>query len=217
MTIEVVKESKVTMMTDDKITQQPDQPENVGDNPATEIPAEDALAAAQQENAALKDQLLRALAETENVRRRAARDKEDAAKFAMAGFAREILGVADNLRRALEAITPEALEQDAALKNLYDGILATERQLDAAFEKQAIKKVWPLGEKFDSNLHQAMFEVPGTDQPSGTVVQVLQAGYTLNDRLLRPAMVGVAKGQPAAPAGNGGTDETGDGRVNTVV
>jgi molecular chaperone GrpE len=205
------------MMTDDKITQQPDQPENANDNPATDIPAEDALAAAQQENAALKDQLLRALAETENVRRRAARDKEDASKFAMAGFAREILGVADNLRRALEVITPEALEQDAALKNLYDGILATERQLDAAFEKQAIKKVWPLGEKFDSNLHQAMFEVPGTDQPSGTVVQVLQAGYTLHERLLRPAMVGVAKGQPAAPAGNGGAEESGEGRVDTVV
>jgi molecular chaperone GrpE len=203
------------MMTDDKITQQPDQPENTNDMPVTDIPAEDMLAAAQQENAALKDQLLRALAETENVRRRAARDKEDATKFAMAGFAREVLGVADNLRRALEAIAPEALEQDAALKNLYDGVLATERQLDAAFEKQAIKKIWPLGEKFDSNLHQAMFEVPGTDQPAGTVVQVLQAGYTLHERLLRPAMVGVAKGQPAA-AGNGG-DESGEGRVDTVV
>lgn len=205
------------MMTDDKITQQPDQPENTNDMPVTDIPAEDMLAAAQQENAALKDQLLRALAETENVRRRAARDKEDAAKFAMAGFAREVLGVADNLRRALEAIAPEALEQDAALKNLYDGVLATERQLDTAFEKQAIKKIWPLGEKFDSNLHQAMFEVPGTDQPGGTVVQVLQAGYTLHERLLRPAMVGVAKGQPAAPAGNGGGEESGDGRVDTVV
>ncbi|TXH35135.1 MAG: nucleotide exchange factor GrpE [Rhodospirillaceae bacterium] len=204
-------------MTDDKITQQPDQPENTNDMPVTDIPAEDMLAAAQQENAALKDQLLRALAETENVRRRAARDKEDAAKFAMAGFAREVLGVADNLRRALEAIAPEALEQDAALKNLYDGVLATERQLDTAFEKQAIKKIWPLGEKFDSNLHQAMFEVPGTDQPGGTVVQVLQAGYTLHERLLRPAMVGVAKGQPAAPAGNGGGEESGDGRVDTVV
>jgi molecular chaperone GrpE len=204
------------MMTDDKTTQQPDQPENANVNPAAEIPAEDALAAAQQENAALKDQLLRALAETENVRRRAARDKEDAAKFAMAGFAREILGVADNLRRALEAIAPDALEQDAALKSLYEGVLATERQLETAFEKQAIKKIWPLGEKFDSNLHQAMFEVPSTDQPSGTVVQVLQAGYTLHERLLRPAMVGVAKGPAAAPSGNGG-EEAGEGRVDTVV
>jgi molecular chaperone GrpE len=130
----------------------------------------------------------------------------------MAGFAREILGVADNLHRALEAITPDALEKDAALKTLFEGIQATERQIDAAFEKQAIKKVWPLGEKFDSNLHQAMFEVPGTDKPAGTVVQVLQAGYTLHERLLRPAMVGVAKGQPVQS-----NPDQGDGRVDTVA
>ena len=215
------------MMTDDKTTQSGEQsfnaPENAaqpsGQAPAAEESAggNDALAVAQQEAASLKDQLLRALAETENVRRRAARDKEDAAKFAMSGFAREILSVADNLRRAVEAIPPEALEKDEALKNLYEGILATERQLDVAFEKQAIKKIVPLGEKFDSNLHQAMFEVPGTDQPAGTVVQVLQAGYTLHDRLLRPAMVGVAKGQPTAQPGDGGSSENGSGRVDTVA
>ncbi len=210
------------MMTDDKITQPGDQSANGNENSATENAAaqnpgaEDALTLAQQEAASLKDQLLRALAETENVRRRAARDKEDAAKFAMAGFAREMLAVADNLGRALEAISPEALEKDEALKSLYDGVQATARQLDTAFEKQAIKKITPLGEKFDSNLHQAMFEVPGTDQPGGTVVQVLQAGYTLNDRLLRPAMVGVAKAQPAAgtqPAG----EEGAAGRVDTTA
>ena len=208
------------MMTDDKNTQSPNA-ETPGDlDPAAEAaqsPVDaatdsDPLALAQQEAASLKDQLLRALAETENVRRRAARDKEDAGKFAMAGFAREILGVADNLHRALEAITPESLEKDAALKTLFEGVQATERQLDAAFEKQAIKKVWPLGEKFDSNLHQAMFEVPGTDKPAGTVVQVLQAGYTLHERLLRPAMVGVAKGQPAQS-----TPDQGDGRIDTVA
>jgi molecular chaperone GrpE len=226
----VSKETKVTMMTDDKTTQSGEQSFNATENaaaqPSGQAPAaeesvggNDALAAAQQEAASLKDQLLRALAETENVRRRAARDKEDAAKFAMAGFAREVLSVADNLRRAVEAIPPDALEKDEALKNLYEGILATERQLDTAFEKQAIKKILPLGEKFDSNLHQAMFEVPGTDQPAGTVVQVLQAGYTLHDRLLRPAMVGVAKGQPAAPSGDGGSSssDNGPGRVDTVA
>jgi len=207
------------MMTDDKNTQSPNaDPENDFD-PTAEAPLdtpteEDSLAAAQQEAASLKDQLLRALAETENVRRRAARDKDDAGKFAMAGFAREIVGVADNLSRALEAITPESLEKDATLKTLFEGIQATERQLETAFEKQAIKKVWPLGEKFDSNLHQAMFEVPGTDKPAGTVVQVLQAGYTLHERLLRPAMVGVAKGQPAPSAPD---QSAGDGRIDTVA
>lgn len=208
------------MMTDDKNTQSPNADTANDLDPmaeATQSPVDaatdsDPLALAQQEAASLKDQLLRALAETENVRRRAARDKEDAGKFAMAGFAREILGVADNLHRALEAITPDALEKDAALKTLFEGIQATERQIDAAFEKQAIKKVWPLGEKFDSNLHQAMFEVPGTDKPAGTVVQVLQAGYTLHERLLRPAMVGVAKGQPVQSS-----PDQGDGRVDTVA
>jgi molecular chaperone GrpE len=216
----VFEGDQVTMMTDDKNTQsgnpQADPANDLDvmaqvqpDAPATDDP----VAAAQAEAAALKDQLLRALAETENVRRRAARDKEDAAKFAMAGFAREVLGVADNLSRAIEAISPESLEKDPALKTLFEGVQATQRQLDTAFEKQAIKKVWPLGEKFDSNLHQAMFEVPGTDKPAGTVVQVLQAGYTLHERLLRPAMVGVAKGQPVAAQ----PEQSGDGRVDTVA
>ncbi|HWT98963.1 MAG TPA: nucleotide exchange factor GrpE [Terriglobales bacterium] len=208
------------MMTDDKNTPSG----NPQADPANDLDAmaqvqpdatvsDDPVAAAQAEAAALKDQLLRALAETENVRRRAARDKEDATKFAMAGFAREVLGVADNLSRAIEAISPESLEKDPALKTLFEGVQATQRQLDTAFEKQAIKRVWPLGEKFDSNLHQAMFEVPGTDKPAGTVVQVLQAGYTLHERLLRPAMVGVAKGQPVAAQ----PEQSGDGRVDTVA
>jgi molecular chaperone GrpE len=217
-----LKEIKVTMMTDDKNTPSSNPQAEAGfENPGGHSPIdapslEEALTQAQQEAQSLKDQLLRALAETENVRRRAQRDKEDAGKFAMAGFAREVLGVADNLHRALEAISPESLERDSVLKTLFDGIQATERQLDAAFEKQMIKKVWPLGEKFDSNLHQAMFEVPGTDKPAGTVVQVLQAGYTLHDRLLRPAMVGVAKGQPTQAASEPSAEE-GHGRVDTVA
>jgi len=176
------------------------QPDNENDNPmaalaeSAEAEGEVTAQTPEMEISALKDQLLRALAETENVRRRAQRDKEDAAKFAATAFAREMLSVADNLRRALDAIPAESLAKDEALKGLHDGVLATERQLESIFERQNIKRHWPLDEKFDSNLHQAMFEVPNTGKPQGTIVQVLQAGYTLHDRLLRPAMVGVAKG-----------------------
>ncbi len=192
------------------------RPEPVIDEAETLTPmpgAADELAAAQAEIAALKDQLLRALAETENLRRRAQREKEDASKFAITGFARDLLPVADNLRRALEAVAPEALATDEALKSLVTGVEMTERQLLAAFETHGMQRIDPMGQKFDSNLHQAMFEVPGTDQPAGTVVQVLQPGYVLNERLVRAAMVGVAKGEPQ-PANDGGGP---DGRVDTVV
>lgn len=174
----------------------------------------DELAAATAEAAALKDQLLRALADTENLRRRAQREKEDAAKFGITAFARDLLPVADNLRRALDAVAPEALANDEALKSLVVGVEMTERQLMDGFGKHGLKRIDAMGEKFDSNLHQAMFEVPGTDKPAGTVVQVLQPGYLLNERLIRPAMVGVAKGDPQAAGQAGGE---GDDRVNTVV
>lgn len=193
---------------------QPDAPVIGGDETVVEMPgAADALAAAREEAAALKDQLLRTLAEMENLRRRAQREKEDAAKFGISGFARDLIPVADNLRRALEAVAPEALASDEALKNLVTGVEMTERQLLSAFEQHGLKRVDAMGQKFDSNLHQAMFEVPGTGQPHGTVVQVMQPGYVLNDRLLRAAMVGVAKGDPQAP-GDGGAPS---GRVDTVV
>jgi molecular chaperone GrpE len=169
---------------------------------------EDALTAARAEAVQLKDQLLRAMAETENTRRRAQRDRDDAQKYGISNFARDVLTVADNLRRALEAIPAAQLEADEALKTLYDGIAATERQLEAALNKQQIERVWPEGERFDSNLHQAMFEVPNSGKPAGTIVQVLQAGYRIHDRLLRPALVGVAKGEPAANDA---------GRVDTTV
>lgn len=178
------------------------------DPTADEIPAAQAasagtvdVAALQAEFLTIKDQLLRAVAETENTRRRLTRERDETAKYAASTFAKEMLDVADNLHRALAAIPADALAKDEALKSLYDGVSATERQLDAAFTRQHIKRLWPEGEKFDSNLHQAMFEVPGTDKPNGTVVQVLQAGYVMHDRLLRPAMVGVAKGEPK-PAGD---------------
>jgi len=153
-----------------------------------------------EENAAMKDQLLRALAEAENTRRRTQRDREDFAKYSAAPLAKDILPVADNLARALAAVPKEALANDEALKNLVEGIAATERQLQSALERHNIKRIDPEGEKFDSHRHQAMFEVPGTDKPGGTVVQVLQAGYILHDRLLRPALVGIAKGSSGGAA-----------------
>ena len=152
------------------------------------------------ENAAMKDQLLRALAEAENTRRRTQRDREDFAKYSAAPLAKDILPVADNLARALAAVPKEALANDEALKNLVEGIAATERQLQSALERHNIKRIDPEGEKFDSHHHQAMFEVPGTDKPGGTVVQVLQSGYILHDRLLRPALVGIAKGSSGGAA-----------------
>ena len=169
-----------------------------GFDQASELDLVAELEKARAEAASLKDQLLRALAETENTRRRVQREREDSARYAVAPLAKEILPVADNLARALAAVPKEALAQDEALRNLVEGIAATERQLQAALERNNIKLIDPTGEKFDSHHHQAMFEVPSPDKPSGTVVQVLQPGYVLHDRLLRPALVGVAKGGSSA-------------------
>lgn len=156
------------------------------------------IAELKAEVSGLKDRLVRAMAETENVRRRAERDREDAGKYAITAFARELLTVADNLRRALESI-PEAARQDRGLQSLVEGIEITERELKAVFERHGIRRIEAMGEKFDHDLHQAMFEVENTDKPPGTVVEVMQPGYLIGGRLLRPAMVGVAKG-PAAKA-----------------
>ncbi|HZF34389.1 MAG TPA: nucleotide exchange factor GrpE [Candidatus Angelobacter sp.] len=162
-----------------------------------------ALADANAKIVELKDQNLRALAETENVRRRVQRDRDEALKFATTGLAKDLLPVADNLRRALDAIPKDALEKDEALRNFATGVEMTERLLLAALERHQIKRIEAVGQKFDANLHQAMFEVPGTGQPAGTVVQVLEAGYTIQDRLLRPALVGIAKADTAPSGGNG--------------
>jgi len=148
----------------------------------------------------LKDQLLRALAEVENVRRRGQRERDDASKYAIANFAREIVTVVDNLRRAIEAVPAEARATDENLKNLLTGVELTERTLLAALERFGVKRIDPLGERFDHNLHQAMMQVDDPTRPAGTVVQVMQSGYVLHDRLLRPAMVAVSKGGPAAAA-----------------
>ena len=139
-----------------------------------------------------KDRLLRAMAETENLRRRAQREREDAAKYAISGFARDLLSVVDNLRRALDSLS-EAHRGDESLAGLISGVENTERELLSAFERHGIRRVDPLGEKFDHNFHQAMFHLEASDQPAGTVVEVVQAGYVIVDRLLRPALVGVSK------------------------
>jgi molecular chaperone GrpE len=161
----------------------------------------------------LKDQLLRALAETENVRRRAQREREDAAKYAIAGFARDMLPLGDNLARVLDAVPAEAREADGPLRTFLEGIALTQREVLAAFERHGIRRLDPMGEKFDHNFHQAMFEVESADAVPGTVVQVAQAGYVIGDRLLRPAMVGVAKA-PASAAEDAPDDDPG-GQVDT--
>ena len=151
------------------------------------------VAQLEAEVASLKDQLLRQMAEVENTRRRAQRDREDASKFAVSSFAKELVSVADNLRRALEAVPADGREHDEMLKSLAVGVEATERQLFAAFDRAGIKKLDPTGEPFDPNFHQVMFEIENTGKAAGTVIQVLQPGYTIHGRLLREAMVGVAK------------------------
>ena len=147
----------------------------------------------------LNDKLLRALAEAENVRRRAEREKSDAAKYAITNFAREVLGVADNMERAMASVDSEARKKDPALEQLMVGLEMTEREMLSTFERFGIKPIEAMGEKFDHNLHEAMFELDDTSKPAGTVMQVVEAGYLLNDRLLRPAKVGVSKGGPKEP------------------
>ena len=146
----------------------------------------------------LKDQLLRALAEAENTRRRAQREKEDTAKYAIANFARDVLSVSDNLARALDAVPKETRASSEAMETLYQGVELTQRELQTAMERHGITQIEPLDEKFDHNFHQAMFEIESADTEPGTVVQVVQAGYVIGERLLRPAMVAVAK-KPSSP------------------
>lgn len=157
--------------------------------------------------AELNDRMLRAVAELENYRRRAEKERQDTAKFAISNFARDCLTVLDNLRRGLETVSAEDRATNTALDTLAQGMELTERELMATLERHGIVKVDPLGEAFDYDLHQAMFEVEDKSKPAGTVVEVVQPGYLLNDRLLRPAMVGVSKGGPkpepvAAPIAN---------------
>ena len=157
--------------------------------------------------ARIKDQALRAMAETENVRRRLETQAEDRARYAVSGFAKEMLSVADNLRRAIENIPADKLADDELAKKLAEGVELTERGLLAALEKFGIKRVVALGQKFDPHFHQAMMEVESDTAAAGTVVFEMQAGYTIHDRLLRPAMVGVAKsGTTSLQPGSAGVD-----------
>lgn len=153
------------------------------------------LANATAELAETKDRLLRALAETENQRRRAQREHDDARRYAATSFAKDLLDVGDNLSRALASVDAADLENER-VKALLEGVAATERALLAAFERHGIRRIEPQpGDRFDVNLHQAMFEIEGSGQPAGSIVQVLQTGYRMHDRLLRPALVGVAKAE----------------------
>lgn len=148
--------------------------------------------------AEMNDKALRALAEADNTRKRMEKERQDTAKFAVSGFARALLSVADNLGRALSAITPEQRTQDGPLKTIFTGVEATERELLRVLEGQGITKVDPTGQIFDPNLHEVMFEIDAPDQPPGTILQVLEPAYMIHDRLLRSARVGVAKGGIAA-------------------
>jgi molecular chaperone GrpE len=163
-----------------------------------------------RESAENKDKLLRTLAEMENLRRRTDREVADARLYGISNFARDILAVADNMDRALAALDAELREKaDAGLKALLDGVELTERELLKVLEKHGVKKFEPLGEKFDPNLHQAMFELPDPSRPAGTVAQVIQPGYMIGERVLRPALVAVAKGGPKPDAEPPANDNSG--------
>lgn len=164
---------------------------------APETAAPDPVAALAREAADLKDRLLRTLAEMENLRRRTEREVADARVYGVTNFARDILAVADNMERALKALDDEIRDKaDAGVKALLDGVELTERELIKVMEKHGITRLEPQGQKFDPNMHQAMFELPDPSVPAGTVVQVVQPGYKIGERVLRPAMVGIAKGGP---------------------
>lgn len=188
----------------------PDAAANPAENNQAAAPAApneaavDPLTAALQDAANLKDKLLRTLADMENLRRRTEREVADARVYGISSFARDVLGVADNFRRALDAVSPDLrATADPGVTALIEGVELTERELLKALEKNGIKKIEPQGEKFDPNIHQAMFEVPDASVPAGSVVQVVQPGYLIGERVLRPALVGVSKGGPkTAPVAN---------------
>lgn len=166
----------------------------------------DVIAGLQAEATEFKDKWLRAHAEADNVRKRAEREKEEIAKYAITRLARDIIAVGDNFQRAIDAVPADAAEKDPALKSFLEGVTLTERELLKALERHGIKRQQPMHELFNPHLHQAVMEIPRTDVPEGTIVQVFQPGFMIEERVLRPAMVGVAKGGPkasAAPDGAG--------------
>ena len=157
----------------------------------------DSVEVLKAENADLRDKFLRLAAEMDNLRRRTEREVKDAKTYSVAGFARDMLAVSDNLRRALDTIPAEVkANADASITGVIEGVDMTERSMLSALERHGVRKMDVEGQKFDPNFHQAMFEIPNTEVPNNTVVQVVQAGFTIGERVLRPAMVGVAKGGP---------------------
>lgn len=164
-------------------------------NPLEALAAENSRQ--EEEITNLKDQILRGAAEMENLRRRTQKDVADARAFSISSFARDMLGVSDNLRRALDHVD-EAHKEQPGIKTLIEGVEMTERELLNNLEKNGVKKIDPKGEKFDANFHQAMFEVENTEVPNKTVMEVVQVGFVIGERVLRPAMVGVSKGGPKA-------------------
>ena len=195
-------------MTDPK--RQNDDPVNPAQGPEPVVskpyvmpddPEEGSTEALAKEAAEARDKMLRTLAEMENLRKRTAREVADARTYGISGFARDVLDIADNLQRALDAVPAEAkAAADPGLKALIEGVELTERSLHNALEKNGVRKFDPAGEKFDPNVHQAMYEVPDPSVPAGTIAQVIQSGYMIGDRVLRPALVGVAKGGVKAAA-----------------
>jgi molecular chaperone GrpE len=168
-------------------------------DPAAQASAEiEALIA---QNADMRDRLLRTVADMENLRRRTEREKNDTSRYAISNFAHDVLTVGDNLQRTLDQVPAEAASQDPALKSFLDGVELTERELRNVLERYGVTRIEPLGQRFDPSCHQAMFEVQDDNVPKGTVVNVIQAGYVIGDRCLRPALVAVAKGgaKPGTP------------------
>jgi molecular chaperone GrpE len=183
----------------DAVADETMQPQDPAAGSATAEPtaSADPIEALMRENTELKDRVLRTLAEMENLRRRTEREVADGRVYAVTALARDTLAIADNIRRALQSLTPEwRASADAGGQALADGVELTERELLKVLERHGVKKVEAENQKFDPNLHQAMYEVPDQSVPAGTVVQVLQDGFTIGDRILRPAMVGVSKGGP---------------------
>lgn len=152
------------------------------------------------ENAEMRDRLLRTMADMENLRQRTEREKTDIARYAISNFARDVLTVGDNLKRTMDHVPAEAAAQDPALKSFLEGVELTERELLNVLERHGVTRIEPLGQRFDPNCHQAMYEVQNPDVPEGTVVEVMQSGYTIGDRCLRPALVAVSKGGAKARA-----------------
>jgi molecular chaperone GrpE len=161
------------------------------------------VAALQAEVTDLKDKWLRAHAEVGNIRKRADREREEAAKYAITKLARDIVSVGDNFQRAIDAVPAGAADKDPALKSFLEGVTMTERELLNALDRHGIRRVQPMNEQFNPHLHQAVAQVPRSDVPAGTIVEVYQAGYMIEERVLRPAMVGVAQGgsKPPVPEG----------------